>query len=91
MLNIAKLDSKTLVLQKSNNNLREMLEEIKKNFKAMCEAYNTKIILNINSDCNIYCDKKWTEEAISNIIKMQLNMVQKYKYNIRRKSNFHSN
>ena len=47
LLNIAKLDSKTLVLQKSNHNLREMLEEIKKNFKAMCEAYNTKIILNI--------------------------------------------
>lgn len=69
LLNIAKLESKTLVLQKSNNNLKEMLEEIKKNFKAMSEAYNTKIILNINSNCNIYCDKKWTEEAISNIIK----------------------
>lgn len=69
LLNIAKLDSKTLVLKKDNNNAEEMLKEIQNNFKAMCEAYNANITVKADKYCNIYCDKKWTLEAISNIIK----------------------
>lgn len=69
LLNIAKLDSKTLVLKKDNNNAKEMLKEIQNNFKAMCEAYNANITVKADKYCNIYCDKKWTLEAISNIIK----------------------
>ena len=69
LLNIAKLDSKTLVLKKDNNNAEEMSKEIQNNFKAMCEAYNANITVKADKYCNIYCDKKWTLEAISNIIK----------------------
>ena len=69
LLNTAKLDSKTLVLKKDNNNAEEMLKEIQNNFKAMCEAYNANITVKADKYCNIYCDKKWTLEAISNIIK----------------------
>ena len=50
-------------------NAEEMLKEIQNNFKAMCEAYNANITVKADKYCNIYCDKKWTEEAISNIIK----------------------
>ena len=69
LLNIAKLDSKTIILKKDFYNAKEMLEEIINNFATMCEVYKSNITLTVKEDNQIYCDKKWTSEAISNIIK----------------------
>lgn len=69
LLNIAKLDSKTIKLKKEYQDAKEMMEEIKNNFKPLCETYNSKINIHIEENTKIYCDKKWTIEAISNIIK----------------------
>ena len=69
LLNIAKLDSKTIILKKDFHNAKEMLEEIINNFATMCEVYKSNITLTVKEDNQIYCDKKWTSEAISNIIK----------------------
>ncbi len=69
LLNIAKLDSKTIILKKDFYNAKEMLEEIINNFATMCEVYKSNITLTVKEENQIYCDKKWTSEAISNIIK----------------------
>ena len=69
LLNIAKLDSKTIILKKDFHNAKEMLEEIINNFATMCEVYKSNITLTVKEENQIYCDKKWTSEAISNIIK----------------------
>ena len=69
LLNIAKLDSKTIILKKDFHNAKEMLEEMINNFATMCEVYKSNITLTVKEDNQIYCDKKWTSEAISNIIK----------------------
>ena len=52
-----------------NHNAKEMLESVKKNFNTMCEIHNAKIFLTVNDKDKIYCDEKWTAEAISNILK----------------------
>ncbi len=72
ILNIAKLDSKTIKLNKKKENAYKMLTEIKNNFKPMCEANNAEIKIISNKKENIICDKKWTMEAISNIVKNAL-------------------
>lgn len=72
ILNIAKLDSKTIKLNKKKENAYEILAEIKNNFKPMCEAKNAEIKILSNKKENLVCDKKWTMEAISNIVKNAL-------------------
>ena len=72
ILNIAKLDSKTIKLNKKKENAYEILTEIKNNFKPMCEAKNAEIKILSNKKENLVCDKKWTMEAISNIVKNAL-------------------
>lgn len=69
VLNIAKLDSKTLILDKMKVNAYFLCLEIKNNFKAMCEINHVNIKVLSNKEEVINCDKKWTIEALSNIVK----------------------
>ncbi len=69
VLNIAKLDSKTLILDKKNENAYHLCLEVKNNFKAMCEINHVDIEIVSNKEETINCDKKWTIEAMNNIVK----------------------
>ena len=69
VLNIAKLDSKTLILDKKNENAYHLCLEVKNNFKAMCEINHADIEIVSNKEETINCDKKWTIEAMNNIVK----------------------
>ena len=69
VLNIAKLDSKTLILAKNNENAYNLCLEVKNNFKAMCEINHANIEIVSNKEETINCDKKWTIEAMNNIVK----------------------
>ena len=69
LLNIAKLDSKTLILTKEENNSYTLLEEIKTNLNPIAKIHNCKIEIKSKKTEKIICDKKWTKEAISNIVK----------------------
>mgnify|MGYP001624421817 FL=1 len=69
VLNIAKLDSKTLILDKKNENAYHLCLEVKNNFKAMCEINHADIEIISNKEETINCDKKWTIEAMNNIVK----------------------
>ena len=69
VLNIAKLDSKTLILDKKNENAYHLCLEVKNNFKAMCEIHHANIEIISNKEETINCDKKWTIEAMNNIVK----------------------
>ena len=69
VLNIAKLDSKTLILDKKNENAYYLCLEVKNNFKVMCEIHHANIEIISNKEESINCDKKWTIEAMNNIVK----------------------
>ena len=72
LLNISKLDSKTMILQKKNENAYDLMLEIKESFSAICEANKSKIEIISNKNEVIHCDRKWTKEAIGNIVKNAL-------------------
>ena len=72
ILNIAKLDSKTLVLNKRMEIAYDLCLEVKKNFNAMCEIHHANIEIVSNQEEEVYCDRKWTIEAINNIVKNAL-------------------
>ena len=69
LLDISKLDSKTIVLKKSKINLYDMILSIKEQFKVMLDSSNIGFKINIDKKATILCDEKWTKEAIDNLIK----------------------
>lgn len=69
LLDISKLDSKTLVLKKQELNLYNMICSIKDQFKIMLDSNNVEFDINIDKNSKILCDEKWTKEAIDNLIK----------------------
>lgn len=71
LLNLAKIDSKTLIFKKENINIYNMLKKCKSNFDSMCNIMNVNINIIQNADINmqIIVDEKWTIEAIDNILK----------------------
>lgn len=69
LLDISKLDSKTIVLKKSKINLYDMILSIKEQFKVMLDSSNTEFKINIDKKATILCDEKWTKEAIDNLVK----------------------
>lgn len=69
ILNLAKLDSKTLVLKKEQVNAESLSEEVKAYFLAFCEMHACEIEISCEPSVRVFCDKKWTKEAICNIVK----------------------
>lgn len=74
LLNLAKLDSKTISLKKENINLNTFLENCKNSFSYILESQAVNIDINkdkdnSNEDIYVTIDLKWTSEAINNLIK----------------------
>ena len=69
ILNIAKIDSKTLVLKREKVNVMGLLNKSKTTFNAILELMNVSLVIDGKNDVYFVVDKKWTEEAINNLIK----------------------
>ena len=69
ILNIAKIDSKTLILKREKVNVKELLNKSKTTFNAILELMNVSLMIDGKNDVYFVVDKKWTEEAINNLIK----------------------
>lgn len=69
ILNIAKIDSKTLVLKREKVNVMALLNKSKTTFNAILELMNVSLMIDGKNDVYFIVDKKWTEEAINNLIK----------------------
>ena len=69
LLKMAQLDTKSIVLNIEQTNLKELFDTIKDNFNIFLEEKNIEIIENIDTNIIINIDKKWMIEAIENILK----------------------
>ena len=69
ILNIAKIDSKTLILKREKVNVMGLLNKSKTTFNAILELMNVSLMIDGKNDVYFIVDKKWTEEAINNLIK----------------------
>lgn len=69
ILKLSKIDSNTIDFVKTENTIKEIIEQSIKKVSALCDLKNIKIEIEGNENSKIICDKRWQEEAISNIIK----------------------
>lgn len=72
LLKITKLDAGTIVIEKSMENVSEMLGSIEKSFAYRAEQEQKNLYLTGNDSVFLYCDRSWFMEAIGNIVKNAL-------------------
>lgn len=72
LLKITKLDSKTISLEKSEQNISDMITFIYKKFEFRFKQEYKKFKLFGDDDLTLFCDRNWFIEAISNIVKNSL-------------------
>lgn len=79
LLKITKLDAGTMVMEKAEENVSEMMASIERHFLFRAKKEEKKIILSGNDDITLLCDRNWLMEAISNIVKNSLDHTQRGK------------
>lgn len=77
LLKITKLDAGTIVLDKSPENVSEIVESVKKHFLFRAGQEGKEICLSGNGKTTLLCDRSWIMEAISNLVKNALDHTKK--------------
>jgi signal transduction histidine kinase len=69
LLKITKLDAGTIMIEKTMENVSEMMDCIERHFSYRAKREEKKIYLSGNDNVALLCDRNWLIEAISNIVK----------------------
>lgn len=69
LLKITKLDAGAIVLEKTTENVAEMMRDIELHFAYRAGQEKKKIILSGSEHLSLFCDRDWLSEAIDNIVK----------------------
>lgn len=77
LLKIAKLDAGAIAIEKSEENVFEMMESIERHFAVRAAQEGKKMIFSGEESVFLLCDRSWLIEAISNIVKNALDHTQK--------------
>lgn len=72
LLKITKLDAGTICLEKSLENVSEMMESVKRHFLFRAQQEEKEINLSGNEKITFSCDHSWMIETISNLVKNAL-------------------
>lgn len=72
LLKITKLDAGTIVLEKTVENLSDMMHDIQNSFSYQAEQDGKTLIFSGSETVRLFCDRHWLTEAISNIVKNAL-------------------
>lgn len=72
LLKIAKFDAGTILIEKNQENISEMIEDVKKHFSFRTLQEGKEIVLSGNDSLSLFCDRNWIIEAVSNIVKNAL-------------------
>lgn len=77
LLKITKLDTGTIILEKSLEYIFDLAENVKNHFLFRAGQEGKEIILSGNEDISLLCDRIWLVEAISNLVKNALDHTKK--------------
>lgn len=77
LLKITKLDTGTITIDRKNENIYELLKDIKNRFSFRASQEDKKITLTGDTSVMFSCDRVWLTEAIENIIKNALDHTSK--------------
>ena len=69
LLKITKLDAGTIALEKSPQNIADIMSYIKRHFSHQAQQQKKSFTLSGDEDITLICDPIWITEAISNIVK----------------------
>ena len=69
LLKITKLDAGAIVLEKTTENVADMMRDIELHFAYRARQEKKKIILSGSDHLSLFCDRDWLNEAIDNIVK----------------------
>jgi signal transduction histidine kinase len=72
LLEITKLDAGTIIIQKSAENIADMIKDIELHFAHRAKQERKEIVLSGADNITLFCDRDWIIEAISNIVKNAL-------------------
>lgn len=77
LLKISKFDAGTIVMEKTPENISEMMERIRKHFSFRAKQEGKDIILSGDETTDFVCDRSWLMEAVINIVKNALDHTKK--------------
>ncbi len=72
LLKLTRFDARSVVLEKTNVNIRALARETTAIFEARLEREAKRISLEGPADAALFCDRTWLAEAIANLIKNAL-------------------
>lgn len=72
LLKVAKWDSGTIVLQKAEESLSEVMECIERHFIYQAQQQKKHLIFSGDDTVKLLCDRGWFMEAVSNLVKNAL-------------------
>ena len=76
-MKITKLDAGTIVLDKSLENVSEIVESVRKHFLFRAKQEGKEICLSGSGETTFLCDRSWMAEAIGNLVKNALDHTEK--------------
>lgn len=72
LLKLARLDAGIIQMEKNEENLSVLMQDVMERFKTWAEQDHKEIVLSGGSDVTLACDALWMSEAFGNIIKNAL-------------------
>lgn len=72
LLTITKLDAGTIMLDKSEHNLSDLMADVKRRFAVQAQQQGTMLSCSGDDAISLFCDAHWLSEAISNLVKNAL-------------------
>lgn len=72
LLKITKLDAGTITIEKTLENVSEMMKSVKEYFLFRAEREGKRIMLSGDDTVTLLCDRDWLTQAIDNIVKNAL-------------------
>ena len=72
LLKITKLDAGAIVLEKTTENVADMLRDVELHFAYRAKQEHKELVLSGPEEVLLFCDRDWLTEAIDNILKNAL-------------------
>lgn len=69
LLKITRLDADSIVFEKSNENVSDMMKDMELHFAYRARMEKKEFILSGNDSISLFCDREWLMEAMGNIVK----------------------
>ncbi len=69
LLKITKLDAGSILLEKTSENVADMMNDIELHFAYRAKQEHKEMVLSGTDNISLFCDRDWLIEAISNIVK----------------------